>query len=761
MRQTGKRLLSVILSLVFVAGLLVATPLTSRAAQAENIISYARGKLGSTAYYYLCQAFVRECYENGAGIYASSNALSAYQAWSWWGRSTSRDNIPVGACVYFLGGVYDGTYGHVGIYIGDGRMIDAVSTVRETSINWNGYLGWGYQAGVEPTRNPSTPTPSKPTVTPQKSEFPLNEYVVVNWNRCSNASWYDITVKNMDTNTVIYTRDASNTNGDTTFISEKFGLGSYAIIVTAVNYTDKIQATASDWKYFKVVPPNYTTSVANGTYVIQAKNGGLVDVSGTPINSGNVTIYDALEPFTFERQSDNTYIITSVYGNKCALEVAAFSKSEGGNVQVYTYGGQESAKWYLVDCGNGYYKFVNKYSGYVLDVLNNGNANGTNIQQWRDNGTDAQRFKLICQHATRLWATTTPATCTTAGKQEYKCQSCGNVSETRTVAALGHNYGFWLVTKAATCTAAGTEMRTCQNDSTHKETRPIPAKDHSWSAWKTTKAATANATGTQERTCSVCKAKENKTLAKLPPVLATKITLNSTAAVTLGVGQTVTRTATVAPSNTTNKTVTWTSSNTKVATVSSGKVTAKGAGTATITAKTSNGKTASFKVTVKPAPTKIILNKAVTLGVGEKYQSNVTLTPSNALNKRTYSSSNTKVATVDSSGKITTKAVGTAKITVKTYNGKTSTITVTVKKAPTKVTLNKTTLSLTKGKTVTLTASIPSGTACLTAKTWTSSNKAVATVNKNGKITAVKKGTATITVKLYNGKTATCKATVK
>jgi uncharacterized repeat protein (TIGR02543 family) len=57
--------------------------------------------------------------------------------------------------------------------------------------------------------------------------------------------------------------------------------------------------------------------------------------------------------------------------------------------------------------------------------------------------------------------------------------------------------------------------------------------------------------------------------------------------------------ATISPSNTTqSKTMTWTSSNTKVATVKNGKITAINGGTATITAKTSNGKKATCKVTV-------------------------------------------------------------------------------------------------------------------------------------------------------------------
>ena len=76
------------------------------------------------------------------------------------------------------------------------------------------------------------------------------------------------------------------------------------------------------------------------------------------------------------------------------------------------------------------------------------------------------------------------------------------------------------------------------------------------------------------------------------------VTLSKSSA-TVDVGKTTTLTAIVMPQNAGNKAVTWTSSNTRVATVSSsGIVTGVSKGTATITAKTSNGKTASCSVTV-------------------------------------------------------------------------------------------------------------------------------------------------------------------
>ena len=85
----------------------------------------------------------------------------------------------------------------------------------------------------------------------------------------------------------------------------------------------------------------------------------------------------------------------------------------------------------------------------------------------------------------------------------------------------------------------------------------------------------------------------------------------------------------------------------------------------------------------------------------------------------------------------------------------------TVKKttAPTKVALNKTSATLVKGKSLTLKATLTPAKAA-TKLSWSSSDTKVATVNQSGKVTAVKKGTATITVKTSNGKKATCKVTV-
>ena len=165
------------------------------------------------------------------------------------------------------------------------------------------------------------------------------------------------------------------------------------------------------------------------------------------------------------------------------------------------------------------------------------------------------------------------------------------------------------------------------------------------------------------------------------------ISLNKTTA-SVTKGKTLQLTATVTPGNATNKEVKWSTSNKNVATVSpSGLVTAKSAGTATITCTAKDGSNvkATCKITVKNPVvkvTKVTLNKTTaTLAPKETLTLKATVTPTNATNKAvTWKSSNTKIATVSSSGKVTAKAAGTVTITctAKDGSGKKATCKITV-----------------------------------------------------------------------------------
>ena len=253
------------------------------------------------------------------------------------------------------------------------------------------------------------------------------------------------------------------------------------------------------------------------------------------------------------------------------------------------------------------------------------------------------------------------------------------------------------------------------------------------------------------------------------PVAVSSVGLNSTS-ITLKNIRNYKLTATVSPSNASNKTITWTSSNGNVAKVDqNGNVTAVNEGTATITAKSNNGKTATCKVTViNPASVAVssvgLNSTSITLKNIRNYKLTATVSPSNASNKTiTWTSSNSNVARVDVNGNVTAVNAGTATITAKSNNGKTTTCKVTVIN-PASVAVSsvglKSSTTIVKGKTEKLTATVSPSNASNKAVTWTSSNSNVARVDANGNVTAVNAGTATITAKSNNGKIATCKVTV-
>lgn len=180
------------------------------------------------------------------------------------------------------------------------------------------------------------------------------------------------------------------------------------------------------------------------------------------------------------------------------------------------------------------------------------------------------------------------------------------------------------------------------------------------------------------RTASLCMAfilmGTNTVSAKTPKVKKIKFS-NVSSKKTMYRGTSKKFTVKITPSKAKSRKLQWYSSNKKVATVSSkGTVTAKKNGTAYITArvKSQKSKKVRCKVTVKTKKvSKVSFNSSkVVLQQGKYYTRKPSVSPSYAYNKKvTYKSSNTKVATVNSSGKIYAKGQGTATITATAADG--------------------------------------------------------------------------------------------
>ena len=243
-------------------------------------------------------------------------------------------------------------------------------------------------------------------------------------------------------------------------------------------------------------------------------------------------------------------------------------------------------------------------------------------------------------------------------------------------------------------------------------------------------------------------------------------------------------------------TIEWTSSDESVATVDeTGTVTAVAAGEANVTASVKDADiAASTHIKVVVTPTGVVAPESIDLVTnGENTKDlDAKLVPVDATDvKLAYESSDESIATVDETGKVTAVANGectiTTYVTAKTEDAEASELSavaveaadseevddsvatmpedlaamdsafgvdtenlkaetkVTVTTNVESVTLDKTEGVLTVGNTVTVTATVTPDTATNASVTWTSSDEAIATVDSEGKITAVAPGTATIT----------------
>lgn len=184
----------------------------------------------------------------------------------------------------------------------------------------------------------------------------------------------------------------------------------------------------------------------------------------------------------------------------------------------------------------------------------------------------------------------------------------------------------------------------------------------------------------------------------------------------------------------------------------SGMITGKKKGTATITAKTYNGKKVKLKVKVKKGKIPVELNRTkVQLGVGERRGISVT----SGISAKFYSA-NTQVATVDASGRITAIAPGETLITAKASNGKSASCCVTVSEAPTAIEAEECYV-IGVGQTIAPRYTMDGFGTCV----FETDNKEVIAVNRStGKVTALAAGSAEYRIVAFNGVTGTCRIDV-
>lgn len=244
--------------------------------------------------------------------------------------------------------------------------------------------------------------------------------------------------------------------------------------------------------------------------------------------------------------------------------------------------------------------------------------------------------------------------------------------------------------------------------------------------------------------------------------LAETITLNKTSGSILKGEETVQLTGTVLPTNATNRSIKWVSGNPGIAVVDyTGLVKGVGLGNVTITAEALDGSgvTAAFNLTVLPVPVRsvsISASSATAYTAGRDHEIRLTgeALPVHAEDRSlNWTSSNSAVASVDSTGKVTGLAQGTAVITVQSVSNpeKKASCTVTVKTWVTEIEIQAERKVMEPGESLPLSAIVTPADATNRTVTWTSSNPNVATVNASGAVQAHAIGSTVISAKANDG----------
>ena len=151
--------------------------------------------------------------------------------------------------------------------------------------------------------------------------------------------------------------------------------------------------------------------IADGTYALcmSAAPRRVIDVSGgSSANSANIQIYatnntnaqrwDIKNVYGNDGQPTG-YVTIARAGRASLLDVSGGNKKSGANVQQYRKNGTAAQRWIPVKQADGSYVF---YSGLgrnlVLDVSGGSTSNGANVQVWAANGSAAQRFVAVDAH---------------------------------------------------------------------------------------------------------------------------------------------------------------------------------------------------------------------------------------------------------------------------------------------------------------------------------------------------------------------------
>ena len=415
-----KRIVSVLMSIVIVLSCVVfimPPNIVLAANNADDIVSIARGELGSTNYskYYggnkgaWCADFVSWCAQQ-AGVDSIAKSSSCYNMYIGMKNNGCQEvsSPQKGDIVFFYCTKCSSTAGkwcHVGIMedskysIEGNRWSNGVSKVeRGNSYSHNGDLGYKHRDGiVRKYLRPKYSVPNPPTYS--------NFWIDGNFYDLSETITFNVTASMADRfaigiDKIGGARVVTEGCGSTYSISaERLGTGNYSAYMSVANSAGGVDTyrvgfiVAEKSKYLDI-GTNFIANIIrtdSWSYVVNNNANACI---GQEVGNAN-------EYWYFQKQDDGSYAIRSMEDGKY-LDVTEAGNSDGLNVYCNDYTGADNQRWFIKQGTNGLILIPKCAINSCLDIANGFTAVGTNAWLWTQNGTAAQEFNVYKEDTIKL-----------------------------------------------------------------------------------------------------------------------------------------------------------------------------------------------------------------------------------------------------------------------------------------------------------------------------------------------------------------------
>ena len=415
-----KRIVSVLMSIVIVLSCVVfimPPNIVLAANNADDIVSIARGELGSTNYskYYggnkgaWCADFVSWCAQQ-AGVDSIAKSSSCYNMYIGMKNNGCQEvsSPQKGDIVFFYCTKCSSTAGkwcHVGIMedskysIEGNRWSNGVSKVeRGNSYSHNGDLGYKHRDGiVRKYLRPKYSVPNPPTYSNfwiDGNFYDLSETITFNVT-ASMADRFAIGIDKIGGARVV-TEDCGSTYS---ISANRLGTGSYSAYMSVANSAGGVDTyrvgfiVAEKSKYLDI-GTNFIANIIrtdSWSYVVNNNANACI---GQEVGNAN-------EYWYFQKQDDGSYAIRSMEDGKY-LDVTEAGNSDGLNVYCNDYTGADNQRWFIKQGTNGLILIPKCAINSCLDIANGFTAVGTNAWLWTQNGTAAQEFNVYKEDTIKL-----------------------------------------------------------------------------------------------------------------------------------------------------------------------------------------------------------------------------------------------------------------------------------------------------------------------------------------------------------------------